>query len=161
MVEFITGAAGSGKSTLMFERIKQESENADRVCIIVPEQYSYEFDKTLYFYLGAERFNELMSLSFTSLARQLFQLFGEPDRKGEYADDLARMIIIYQAISAVRNDPASFSYFRRTSMQNGFAEEMLKLIRPIVDDSQCKLSVVFKANNPVCSQYFIPFSEIN
>lgn len=128
MVEFITGAAGSGKSTLMFERIKQESENADRVCIIVPEQYSYEFDKTLYFYLGAERFNELMSLSFTSLARQLFQLFGEPDRKGEYADDLARMIIIYQAISAVRNDPASFSYFRRTSMQNGFAEEMLKLI---------------------------------
>ena len=58
MVEFIIGQAGSGKTTLMFERIKN---NTDKSCIIVPEQFSYEFDKT--------------SLSFTGLSRELFQLF--------------------------------------------------------------------------------------
>lgn len=128
MVEFITGQAGSGKTTLLFEKIKKNSEKPNTQLILVPEQYSYEFDKKLYFFLGAEKFNELFSLSFTSLSRQLFQLYGEPDRKGEYADDFARMILIYQAISAVQNSPDALNYFRRQSSQNGFAEEVLELI---------------------------------
>ena len=74
MIEFLTGASGTGKTTLMFSRIKEFSEKGKKLCILVPEQYSQEFDKKLYFYLGAERFNELFSLSFTSLARQIFQL---------------------------------------------------------------------------------------
>lgn len=128
MVEFITGASGTGKTTLMFERIKSSSSEPSKKCIIVPEQYSYEFDKTLYFYLGAAGFNELFSLSFTSLARHLFQLYGEPDRKGEYADDMAKMILIYQAVSAVQKEPGRLTYFRRQSGKAGFAEEVLKLI---------------------------------
>lgn len=125
MVEFIIGQAGSGKTTLMFERIKN---NTDKACIIVPEQFSYEFDKTLYFYLGAGKFNEQTSLSFTGLSRELFQLFGEPDRKGEYANEYARMIMIYQAINSVRNQPESLNFFRRQSLQSGFAEEVLDII---------------------------------
>lgn len=125
MVEFIIGQAGSGKTTLMFERIKGNTEKA---CIIVPEQFSYEFDKILYFYLGAEKFNELTSLSFTGLSRSLFQLFGEPDRKGEYASEYARMIMIYQAINSVRNKPESLKFFRCQSQQSGFAEEVLDII---------------------------------
>ena len=128
LVEFITGQAGSGKTTLMFGRIKSSAESGCRQCIIVPEQFSYEFDKTLYFYLGADKFNELFSLSFTSLARQLFQLYGDPGRTGEYADELSRMIMIYQAVAAVRRSPEQFAYFRRQSTHNGFAEEVLKLI---------------------------------
>lgn len=128
MLEFITGQAGSGKTTLLFERIKQDSAKDSQQLVIVPEQFSYEFDKKLYFYIGAEKFNSLYSLTFTGLARQLFQFFGEPDRKGEYADDFARMILIYQAISAVQSRSESLNYFRRQSSQNGFAEEVLDLI---------------------------------
>ena len=128
MVEFITGQAGSGKTTAMFERIRRSAEEGHKQCIIVPEQFSYEFDKTLYFYLGAERFNELFSLSFTSLARQLFQIYGEPGRSGEYADELARMIMVFQAVSAVRSSPEQFLYFRRQCLHNGFAEDLLRLI---------------------------------
>lgn len=125
MVEFITGQAGSGKTTMMFEKIRK---NAGNSCIIVPEQYSYEFDKTLYFYLGADRFNELFSSTFTGLSRQLFQLYGEPRRSGEYADELAQMIMIYQAVNSVRNMPGVMTYFRTRSAQSGFAEEVLNLI---------------------------------
>lgn len=124
MVEFITGQAGSGKTTIMFEKIKNNSGNQ---LIIVPEQFSYEFDKKLYFFLGAKRFNTLRSLTFTSLARQLFQLYGEC-RKGEYADDYDRMILIYQAISLAQSKPDALNYFRRQSTYNGFAEEVLDLI---------------------------------
>lgn len=125
MVEFITGQAGSGKTTLMFDKIKN---NTGTQLILVPEQFSYEFDKKLYFFLGAEKFNNLFSLTFTGLARQLFQLYGEPDRKGEYADDYARMILIYQAISSAQSNPDMLNYFRRQSSYNGFAEEVLDLI---------------------------------
>lgn len=128
MIEFITGQAGSGKSTLMFGKIREYAEKGAQQCIIVPEQYSYEFDKTLYGFIGAERFNELYSLSFTGLARQLFQLWGEPDRNGEYADELARMILIYQAVDTVRRRPDGLRFFRRQSSQSGFAEELLTLI---------------------------------
>ena len=122
MVEFITGAAGCGKTTRMFAKIQKKCSAADKLCIIVPEQFSQDFDKKLYFYLGAENFNELFSLSFTGLARQLFQLYGDPDRKGEFADDMAKMILIYQAVSSALSRPESLSSFRRQSLQNGFAE---------------------------------------
>lgn len=128
MVEFIIGQAGSGKTTAMLEKIKRSAENGCRQCMIVPEQFSYEFDKMLYFYLGADRFNDLFSLSFTSLARQLFQLYGDPGRTGEYADELARMIMVFQAVDNVRRSPEQFAYFRRQCQHNGFAEEVMSLI---------------------------------
>lgn len=125
MVKFITGRAGSGKTTCLFNEIKN---NSGKQLVIVPEQFSYEFDKKLYSFIGARKFNEIFSLSFTGLARQLFQIYGEPDRKGEYADDYARMILIYQAVSSVQSNPDALKYFRRQSTCNGFAEEVLDLI---------------------------------
>ena len=129
MVEFITGPAGSGKTTCMFGRIKDRCQEADRLCILVPEQFSQDFDKKLYFFLGAENFNELFSLSFTGLARQLFQLYGDPGRNGEYADDMAKMILVYQAVEAALSRPESLGSFRRQSTQSGFAEDIITLIR--------------------------------
>ncbi|WP_297955532.1 PD-(D/E)XK nuclease family protein [uncultured Ruminococcus sp.] len=129
MIEFITGPAGSGKTTCMFARIKERCQEADKLCIIVPEQFSQDFDKKLYFYLGAENFNELFSLSFTGLARQLFQLYGDPARKGGYADDMAKMILVYQAVESAMSRPDSVGSFRRQSTQSGFAEEIMTLIR--------------------------------
>lgn len=131
MVEFITGPSGSGKSSLMFEKISELLFVNKKICIIVPEQYSYDFDKKLYHSVGAEKFNNLTSLSFTGLARQLFQLYGEKNRSGEYADEFSRMILIHLAISSAQKKPESMLYFRRLSSQPGFAEEILNLITEI------------------------------
>lgn len=128
MFEFITGPSGSGKTTLMNRRIKSFADKGVQQCIIVPEQYSYDFDKKLYESIGAADFNELFSLSFTSLARELFQLYGQAGRKGEFADDYAKMILIYQAISSVQGRPEALNFFRRQSSHSGFADEVLSLI---------------------------------
>ena len=96
--------------------------------VLVPEQYSTEFDKKLYKHIGAKDFNSLLSLSFSSLARQLFQMYGETHRKGEYADDMARLIMTYQAVKEAKNSPDQLLFFRKGASQAGFAEDMLKLI---------------------------------
>lgn len=126
MTEFIIGASGTGKTTEMFKRIK-ECAGKERI-VLVPEQFSTEFDKKLYFYIGAKEFNSLLSLTFSSLARQLFQLYGEPDRKGEYADDMARLILIYRAVNGARSNPEQLKFFAKSSSYPGFAEDALKLI---------------------------------
>ena len=131
MIEFITGPAGSGKTSLMFERIKSKCTEADKLCIIVPEQFSQNFDKKLYFYLGASNFNELFSLSFTGLARQLFQLYGDPGRNGEFAGEMAKMILVYQAVESALSRPEAVSSLRRQSAYEGFSEDILNLIRDI------------------------------
>lgn len=164
MIEIIAGPSGSGKSTLMFERIRAQLVQSDKQIVLVPEQYSYEFDKNLYFFLGAVDFNKLYSLSFTSLARQLFQLYGEPDRNGEYADDLARMILIYQAVDAARKSPGAMNFFRRQSEFGRFAEEVLKLINDMKRSGISAQKLAVKAvgldskladkTNDVASVYF-------
>lgn len=128
MIRFITGAAGSGKSTEMIRVIDRLADTAAQICIIVPEQFSYEFDKNLYKQIGAQKFNNLFSLSFTGLARQLFQIFGDDKRSGNYADETARMILIYQALLAIQNNPDSKRIFNRQIGNAGFTEELLKLI---------------------------------
>lgn len=142
MVEFIIGAAGSGKTTQMFSRIR---DSKLRQIMIVPEQYSYEFDKNLYFYLGAERFNELFSLTFTALARELFQKYGDPNRSGEFADELARMILVYKAIAAAEKSPQGLSYFRKRASHSGFAEEIMKLISDLKREGVTPQNLLGKA----------------
>lgn len=128
MIEFITGPSGSGKSTVMIDKIQELLNKNKEICIIVPEQYSYDFDKKLYFKLGPKNFNKVTSLSFKSLARQLFQLFGEINRNGEYADEYTRMIFTHLAILNVQKNPESMQYFTKISRQQGFAEEVIVLI---------------------------------
>ena len=128
MIKFILGASGTGKTTHLFELIRKSAENNRKQCVIVPEQYSYEFDKNLYGFIGAEKFNGIISTTFTGLARQIFQIYGEPDRKGEYADEMAKMIMIHQALSEVRKNSGSVKFFSHRLSHNGFAEDFSVLI---------------------------------
>lgn len=128
MIEFIIGASGSGKSTLMIEKIGRASDSGRDICVIVPEQFSYEFDKKLYKAVGAKRFNGIMSQSFSGIARHLFQTYGDSRRTGEYADETARMILVYQALRNVLKDPLSNRCFEKQASRQGFSEEVLKLI---------------------------------
>jgi hypothetical protein len=112
MVKFITGQSGSGKSTRLAEYIDKLSDEGKKLCIIVPEQFSYEFDKNLYKKLGAVKFNKIFSLTFTGLSRQLFQLYGDNNRKGIYADELSKIVIMEEALLNLSRTPDGINEFR-------------------------------------------------
>ena len=94
MLHLIIGGAGCGKSTRLIGQIQKAYEQGERIYALVPEQYSFTNDLKLYEALGPAAFNVIQSLSFTSLARALFQQYG--GRSGEYADDLTKTILLYQ-----------------------------------------------------------------
>ena len=66
MLHIIAGGSGTGKSTLLMQKIRQLLPQEPDCIILVPEQFSYEFDKKLYHFLGATAFNQLETHSFTS-----------------------------------------------------------------------------------------------
>lgn len=128
MIKFITGQAGSGKSTRLMNYINRLSDEKKEICIIVPEQFSYEFDKNLYKHIGAVKFNQLFSLTFTALSRQLFQTYGDAERKGVYADDLSKIILMEEAIINLSNMPEGLTELKRQAKHQGFISQVLKMI---------------------------------
>ncbi len=95
MLNFIVGGAGSGKSHRIIEKIAEQDEQSKQI-IIVPDQFSFEFDKRLYKMLGAKKFNSVTVLSFTRLASEIFRIYG--GKSGEYIDDVTKTALIYMAV---------------------------------------------------------------
>ncbi|MDE6019967.1 MAG: exodeoxyribonuclease V subunit gamma, partial [Ruminococcus sp.] len=108
MLHFIIGGAGCGKSFKVMEFIKSSISNGDDVMAIIPEQFSYEFDKKLYGYLGVQMFNAIETHSFTSLARDIFRRFGN-GKDGSYMDELMQIGLILKALNMSKGQLNIFS----------------------------------------------------
>lgn len=125
MVQFIIGGAGSGKSQRLMEKIRQLIPREPDCIILVPEQFSYEFDKKLYRFIGAEAFNQLETHSFTSISRMLFQKYGR--QTGEYADNNTRKTLLFQAIQNARQNQV-LHFFGRQCTKTDFMQEVEQIV---------------------------------
>lgn len=134
MLRFITGGAGYGKSTFLINEISKLAENDKKVIFIVPEQFSFESDKKIYKELGAERFNKILSLSFTALTKEIFEKFG--GKSGEYAEDIHKHILMNKTIKELSSSKA-FQYYERQSRKISFVKDSLKIINEF---RQCGIS---------------------
>ena len=99
MINYIIGGAGTGKSTEIIRLTEKKIDEGISPIIIIPDQFSFEFDKKLYTNLGLKRYNQTDALSFSRLAEFIFLEYG--GKSGEYADELAKTAIMYQAIREV------------------------------------------------------------
>nr|MCR4646701.1 hypothetical protein [Oscillospiraceae bacterium] len=100
MLHCILGGCGTGKSTRLMERLRSSLENGRRAVIIVPEQFSFEAEKKLYGFLGAQLFNRLQTYSFVTLARTILQQFGTTAQNAGYASEQEKLLFLYQAVQA-------------------------------------------------------------
>ena len=125
MVRFILGEAGSGKSSAIIERIKTHAESGSRIFVIVPEQFSFEYERKMYQKLGSSVSNSINVLSFTRLARLIFDTFGS--RSGEYADDSTKAALMYLALKEIRKNK-SFMFFGRQAESRSFINDALEIV---------------------------------
>ncbi len=117
MLNFILGGAGTGKSENMLSRI-YAAVNAGKSCIvIVPDQFSFEYDKKLYAKLGITGYNRLTVFSFQRIAKNIFINYG--GKKGSYAENSAKLALTYLAVRHVR-DNDGLAFYERQSASGGF-----------------------------------------
>lgn len=123
MLYFLIGGAGCGKSYHIMDLIEKKISDGCDVLTLVPEQFSYEFDRKLYNRLGAKAFNYIETHSFKSLARDIFRRFG--GESGSYMDELTQTGLVLKAIGM---SAGQLSIFEKQSAREDFAKEAAAII---------------------------------
>ncbi len=125
MISFILGEAGSGKSSFIIDKIKSQADSNKDIYVIIPEQFSFEYERKLYIDFGSKIFNRINVLSFTTLAKMIFDKFG--NRTGEYADDNTKTVLMYLAMQQI-NKNKSLTYFVKQADNRSFITEALGIV---------------------------------
>ena len=127
MLKIITGGMGSSKTNLMTDDIKKAVCANENVIVIVPDQYSFEYDKQLYNELGAKDFNRLRTLGFNRFAEIILKEYGT--KSGVVADKNAKLISMFKAVKAFKaSGGASKSYYLRSLEKPQFINDTISLI---------------------------------
>ena len=71
MLHMILGGAGCGKSEYLIRVVQQSAASGASVRTLVPEPFSYTYDKRLYAHLGAAAFNQLRTGTFKMLTEEI------------------------------------------------------------------------------------------
>lgn len=125
MLHWLIGGSGTGKSSAIINIAKRKTDEGISPLIIVPDQFSFEFDKKLYRLFGAEKYNKADTQIFSRLSETIFLEYG--GKSGEYADDLTKSAVIYQAVEEAKNKKL-LKFFTRQAEKSGFCEKVLQVI---------------------------------
>ena len=128
MLSFELGGAGTGKSQALMEKIIQCLDAEQDALVIVPDQYSFEYDKKLYNFMGAQRYNRVTVLSFARLAEAVFVRHGR--RPGEYAGELTKISMMYRAVTQVQKND-SLLYYDRQARSPLFVDSVLQIVKEL------------------------------
>lgn len=129
MLRLILGGSGTGKSRALMEEIRRQADKNRRIFAIVPDQFSFEFDKRLYKMLGFKEYHKVEVYSFSRLAQEIFRIYG--GSSGVYAEDSVKTALMYLAVKSCRKE-GSLSFWEKQAVSPRFlplASEAVKDFR--------------------------------
>lgn len=120
-LQFISGGAGSGKSTYLYQKICEEAVGnpAGRFFVIVPEQFTLETQKTLVKLSDKKGIMNIDVLSFNRLAYRVFEEF--PALKKTILEDMGKTMVLKKILS---QEKKNLVYFGRGIDKPGFLDEL-------------------------------------
>ena len=124
MLKIICGEWGTGKSTLMYERIKALSEEGKKICLFVPDQFSFEAEKIIYRTISRKNAENVRVSMFSRMAGDILSLYGE---KKEYADDIVKNMLMLRALREKAAE-GSLEFYGSQYKKKGFPEFALKTV---------------------------------
>jgi len=119
MLQLVLGRSGYGKTHWIRERIKEVTAGGRRAILLVPEQFSFESERALYYELGAKTSMQVEVLSFTRLAHAVFRAYG--GTAARYAGEGGKNILLTLAIGEVAD---GLKVYRRNASSLGFVRKM-------------------------------------
>lgn len=124
MIEFVCGGTYSTRELVMLEKIRAAAGNGEDVLCIIPDQFSFEFDKKVYDYVGARLFNSIRTAGFNRLSELLAKEYGGA---GQSSDDHVRTVLMYKAVRALAK-AKSVRFYKRELDKPAFIRECKALI---------------------------------
>lgn len=125
MLEIITGGVRSSREKTFIDRICEAAAAGEQVLVIVPDQFSFEYDKKLYENLGARLFNSIETAGFDRMAEDIVERYGS--RAKDTANDNAQIILMYRAVEKFAKG-GGVKYFKKSLGKASFIGELIGLL---------------------------------
>lgn len=125
MLRIFLGENQNEKLKICAQSMRVQLEQGKKVMAIVPDQFSFAFDKSLYSQLGARAFNDVEILSFKRLSESLINRFGT--REGALVSQSDRMILIWLALRKTKQK-TPLRLLNRALDKPAFCEDIARLI---------------------------------
>lgn len=127
MLQFITGRAGSGKTRYIRNMLVEAAGRGNgEAMLLVPEQYSFESERSILEEGGAVNANNVRILSFTRLADMVFRKYG--GISGKRLSDGGRRVIMELAVEAARDH---LEVYESSAKDGRLAELMLTMVNEL------------------------------
>lgn len=106
VVEIFYGEAGTGKTAAMLEGIKKAAEKGEQCLLFVPEQFSFDTERAVYFSVGAKNSRFVKVTGFSKIAREILTFY---KKARPCADDAVKLITMWKTVEDARDDFLSFN----------------------------------------------------
>ncbi len=120
----LVGAAGTGKTTYMIERIRQLCAEGEKVLLLVPEQFSFEMERRILLEVGRRSVGLVEVKSFSHFCRKVFMEFG--GGAGQYISDAAKAMLMHSSLHQVKD---KLEQYGKAASRSGFAASALQLVQ--------------------------------
>lgn len=128
MLRLITGGNRSDRENVFIDSVKQSVVGGKDVLVIIPDQFSFEYDKKLYDALGAKSFNKIQTAGFNRLAELIAKKYGGDSRNN--ADNNAVIITMYKAICRLKSSD-DVRFYKKALGKNSFLSEIIDLVNEL------------------------------
>ncbi|MCI7767357.1 MAG: PD-(D/E)XK nuclease family protein [Oscillospiraceae bacterium] len=137
MLRLFCGTTGTGKSSAMMKAIRKEAElirdsgDNRKICVVVPDQFTFEYERLLYNAMGCALFNRGNTevWSFSRLVRDIFSCTGAPE--GDPADSTVKTAIMYKVIKQAAAEDALL-YYKKQAARPQFTATALTMISELI-----------------------------
>lgn len=124
MLTLVMGCAGTGKSTLLLEKIKQRAERGEYSVYLVPEQSSQAAEVLCFRALGPQLSRFCQPASFRTLAERIEAAAG--GGAVPVVSDAARSVFVRRAVEALGDE---VKYYRRHRRNTTFLTQCGELVQ--------------------------------
>ena len=129
MLKLVSGGTHSEREELFINLIKQASDADMDILVIIPDQFSFEYDKKLYYALGAKAFNKIQTVGFNRLAELMSKKYGSNSK--ETADDNAKIITMYKAVKRLKAT-GDVKFYEKSLKKSSFISDSIDLVTDFV-----------------------------
>lgn len=126
MLQLILGTSGTGKTTKVLDLAISVAKEGQKVILVVPEQFSFQTERTVLATLSGSSALGAEVLSFRRLCDNIFRTYG--GLAGKTLTDTAKKVIMKLAISEVEDE---LTIYARQSKKTAFIETILGIVEEL------------------------------